>query len=72
MENTKILKCKCESQFQDETYGKGMRVHNIHQKEGKKASCTVCEGSAKMAKRNNALNRKAGDLITANRKSKTI
>ena len=52
MENTKILKCKCESQFQDETYGKGMRVHNIHQKEGKKASCTVCEGSARSAKRN--------------------
>jgi hypothetical protein len=52
MANTIILKCKCESKFQDETYGKGMRVHNIHQKDGKKASCTVCEGSARTAKRN--------------------
>ena len=52
MANTIILKCKCESQFQDETYGKGMRLHNIHQKESKKASCTVCEGSARTAKRN--------------------
>jgi len=52
MANTKVLKCKCVSEFQDETYGKGMRLHNVHQKEGKKASCTVCEGSAQTAKRN--------------------
>ena len=66
-----IKSCTCTSDFQDQQYGKGRRVHNVTD-DGKRASCTVCEGSAKMAKRNNALNRKAGELITANRKSKTI
>jgi hypothetical protein len=71
MSKSIIKACTCTSDFQDNLYGKKMRVHNITE-DGKKASCTVCEGSAKMAKRNNALNRKGGDLITANRKSKSI
>lgn len=50
MSGTKVLKCKCESQFQDVQYGKGMRLHNITE-DKKKASCTICEGSAKNAKR---------------------
>ena len=26
---TKILSCTCKSDFQDNTYGKGLRVHNL-------------------------------------------
>lgn len=52
MSGTKVLKCKCTSEFQDKVYGKGMRLHNVTE-DKKKASCTVCEGSAKNAKRNN-------------------
>ncbi len=34
-----VKECKCESTFQDKTYGKRMRVFN----EGDKgATCTVC------------------------------
>ena len=34
-----IKKCKCQHEFQDKTYGVGMRVHT----EGSKgAKCTVC------------------------------
>lgn len=36
---TKVLKCNCESKFQDEKYGKGKRVHN---KSVKGYRCTVC------------------------------
>lgn len=43
----KILKCTCENEFQDKTYGKGMRVHNPGGKSGTKDSnlkmiCTCC------------------------------
>lgn len=40
---TVMKQCNCESKFQDELYGKGMRVYNL--REGKangKATCTVC------------------------------
>lgn len=46
---TIVLNCKCTSVFQDNTYGKGKRLHNVTQ-DGKKASCTVCEGSARNSK----------------------
>jgi len=34
--------CGCKSEFQDQKYGKGIRVHNIISKETNKARCTVC------------------------------
>ena len=40
---TVMKQCNCESKFQDELYGKGVRVYNL--REGKangKATCTVC------------------------------
>ena len=48
MSGTVIKKCEnnCKHEFQDKTYGKGIRVHNI----GKdKAVCTVCEGKKENA-----------------------
>lgn len=66
MAGTRIMACKCDSAFQDETYGKKMRVHNIN-KEGNKASCTVCEGGARYAKRNSKTS-----PPTTNRESKGI
>ena len=42
---TKEIKCKCKSEFQDELYGKGMRVHNeCGANKGKTTGwkCTVC------------------------------
>lgn len=41
----KIIACKCQHEFQDKQYGKGMRVHN--EAKSKIASspayrCTVC------------------------------
>lgn len=38
---TKTVHCNCESKFQDEKYGKGMRVHNLTE-DGRKGRCTVC------------------------------
>jgi hypothetical protein len=38
---TEIKQCTCTHKFQDETYGKGMRVHNIAG-DGKSSKCTVC------------------------------
>lgn len=45
MEGTVILKCDCQSEFQDRTYGKGMRVHNRSGKNNRIAYCTVCTPS---------------------------
>lgn len=45
------MSCNCESKFQDQTYGKGNRLHNISA-DNKKAFCTVCSGGARYAKRN--------------------
>ncbi len=44
----KILKCNCINEFQDKTYGKGLRVHNPAGKAntkdfGSKHICTVCK-----------------------------
>lgn len=33
-----IYKCTCESEYQDQRYGKNMRVFN----DGQKKKCTVC------------------------------
>jgi hypothetical protein len=37
-----IKKCDCEHKFQDERYGKNMRVHNIYTKDSGGYRCTVC------------------------------
>lgn len=40
-----ILRCTCEHEYQDEKYGKGMRVHNERAKDPKSPQeyrCTVC------------------------------
>jgi hypothetical protein len=37
---TRIQSCDCKHKFQDERYGKGMRVHNVTSDGG--ARCTVC------------------------------
>lgn len=42
-EGVKVLPCTCSHEFQDATYGKGMRLHNVN-KDGK-AFCTVCSPS---------------------------
>ena len=36
-----IKPCNCQSEFQDNAYGKGLRVHS-EKKEGKEAKCTIC------------------------------
>lgn len=71
MSKSIIKSCNCQSDFQDELYGKRNRVHSVSE-DGKKAHCSVCEGSAKVAKRNNAMTVRPGELITANRKYKSL
>lgn len=48
-----ILRCTCKHDFQDKTYGSGMRVHNPCPPKGKtddpKYRCTVC-GAERTAK----------------------
>lgn len=39
-EGVRIMRCTCTHEFQDQVYGKGMRVHNVS-KTGY-AACTVC------------------------------
>lgn len=43
-QNTKIIECVCKSTFQDERYGKNMRVCNptTSKEAGKQYRCTVC------------------------------
>jgi hypothetical protein len=36
---TRVLKCHCESKWQDEKYGRGKRLHNATTKGYR---CTVC------------------------------
>lgn len=55
MRNTIILPCNYPSAFQDERYGKGMRLHNISQIKGKEnprgtAYCTGCTYTYKLCK----------------------
>jgi len=46
MGETRIQKCTCASEYQDERYGKGMRVHNVTAGKNKpEAVCTVCHES---------------------------
>ena len=45
-----IKKCDCKSEFQDEKYGKNMRVHNKFIKEGGGYRCTVCAKEKKGVK----------------------
>ena len=44
MSGTVIKQCRCtdgpSAQYQDKTYGKGLRLHNVMEKGG--AKCTVC------------------------------
>ena len=40
-----VKQCNCVSDFQDKTYGKGMRLHN-EKLAGKGSKCTTC-GSVK-------------------------
>lgn len=44
MDNVKVLPCTCEHDFQDQVYGKQMRLHNVSQKGKNKglALCSVC------------------------------
>lgn len=41
---TKIIKCNCKHDYQDEKYGKGNRVHNstARSNDHKEYRCTVC------------------------------
>ena len=39
---TKIVKCTCTNEFQDETYGKSFRVANEMGSTIPKYKCTVC------------------------------
>lgn len=51
---TKIMQCSCQSEFQDATYGKSMRVFNEIGKDQKGGyRCTVCgkESSASSPKK---------------------
>jgi hypothetical protein len=44
--NTSILNCNCSSEYQDEKFGKGKRVHNkARTKSGTGSAwrCTVCD-----------------------------
>ena len=48
-----IKQCKCINEFQDKTYGKGMRVFNTCNKEGKelgRSRCSVCGIEIKTSK----------------------
>lgn len=39
----RIIECVCKHEFQDERYGRGMRVHNPCKQENSTAfRCTVC------------------------------
>ena len=44
MAATKVMQCSCKSDFQDNLYGKGMRLFNLRdeKKHPGEATCTVC------------------------------
>lgn len=63
MAECKIAKCTCKHEFQDATYGKGMRVFNPagdKQSGGRCSVCGNCIGSARprQTKRERVLNPK--------------
>ena len=37
---TRVLRCACSHEYQDQKFGREMRVHNLCQ--GNSARCTVC------------------------------
>jgi len=37
-----LIKCSCDHEFQDKTYGKGMRQHNSRTSKENLHTCTVC------------------------------
>ena len=39
---TKVLPCNCTHAYQDEKYGRGLRLHNRATKETDLWRCTVC------------------------------
>lgn len=40
---TKVMHCKCDHDFQDKKYGRGLRVHNRTEKGSRTIyRCTVC------------------------------
>ena len=41
-QNTRIIRCTCKHDFQDERYGQNMRVHNAMLKPKPGWRCTVC------------------------------
>ena len=41
--STKVLPCKCKSEYQDKRYGVGLRVHNSTVKPTPGWRCTVCK-----------------------------
>ena len=51
-EGVRILKCTCVHEFQDQQYGKQMRVHNITS--NGEAACTVCTVNYRMNRMNPA------------------
>lgn len=44
----KILKCKCQHEFQDKIYGKGNRLCNPLEKTSNSYRCTVCNNVIKI------------------------
>lgn len=62
MSGTIILPCQCKDAFQDETYGKGMRVHNKSGKDKHTAYCTNCSPSNFRDLRHRPV-KKAGDRL---------
>lgn len=43
VKNTALARCSCENEYQDQRYGKGVRVWNRGgSKERPKFTCTVC------------------------------
>jgi len=39
---TRILRCGCKSEYQDQTYGRGKRLHNDCDSRTEEYRCTVC------------------------------
>lgn len=40
--DTKIIRCGCQHEYQDKQYGKHLRLMNISGKEKNEFICTVC------------------------------
>lgn len=51
---TSVQPCSCQHEAQDQIYGKGMRLHNISDKD-KLAYCTVCAPNKQLTRNTVAL-----------------